>query len=137
MSSTTTLSKETPAPSADDRPLMTADDFVQAVRFALANDQAGEARRAAARGAADFPSHPWLRKANRVLNPSRIVAKPATAPDRSREFAWLRKHSVEYRGRWVALHGAELLSSGARLEDVLSEVRSRNLDVKPLVHHIE
>ena len=42
------FSEETPAPWADD-PLRTAEeDFVQAVRLALANDQAGRARSAAA-----------------------------------------------------------------------------------------
>jgi len=123
--------------STADDPLTTAAGFAQAVRFYLGSGQAGEERRTAARGAAAFPDDPWLRKANRVLNPSRIVSKPATAPDRTREFDWLRKHSAEYRGRWVALLGEELLSSGAQLEEVLSEVRSRNLDTKPLVHHIE
>lgn len=124
------------SPAVED-PLTTADSFADAVRSSLGSGQAGEARRAAAQGAAAFPGDPWLRKANRVLNPSRIVSKPATAPDRTREFAWLRKHSAEYRGRWVALLGEELLSSGTKLEDVLSEVRSHNLDTKPLIHYIE
>lgn len=123
-------------PAAED-PLTTAADYAQAVRSYLGSGQAGVARRTAARGAAAFPDDPWLRKANRVLNPSRIVSKPATAPDRTREFDWLRKHSAEHRGRWVALLGEELLSSGAQLEEVLSEIRSRNLDTQPLIHHIE
>lgn len=127
----------TSTPPAAEDPLTTADGFAEAVRCYLGRGEAGEARRTAARGATAFPSDPWLRKANRVLNPSRIVSKPATAPDRTREFAWLRKHSAEYRGRWVALLGEELLSSGTQLEDVLTELRSRNLDIKPLVHYVE
>ena len=137
MGTTSALSTKVQTPPAVEDSLTTADGFADAVRSYLGSGQAGEARRAAAQGAAAFPGDPWLRKANRVLNPSRIVSKPATAPDRTREFAWLRKHSAEYRGRWVALLGEELLSSGTELEDVLSEVRSRNLDTKPLVHHIE
>jgi hypothetical protein len=137
MSSTSTFSVEIKTPLVDDGPLTSADDFVRAIRSFLANAQAGAARQAAARGAVSFPDDLRLQKANRVLNPSRIVSRPATAPDRTGEFAWLRKHSAEFRGSWVALMGEELLSSGEKLEDVLGEVQSRSLGAKPLIHHIE
>ncbi len=117
--------------------LTSASDFMDAIRGLLASEEATAARRTAAQGADLFPEHSGLAQANRVLNPSRMTSRPATAPDRSREFAWLRRHGSEYRGRWVALLGDELLASSDELEDVLSIVRSRSLRTKPLVHHIE
>lgn len=114
-----------------------ADEFVEAIRSLLASGQAGAARRTVAEGAARFPNHPWLEKTNRIINPGRIVSKPADAPDRTREFAWLREHSVRYRGQWVALVADELLASGQELEDVLQELRARGLESQSLVHHID
>lgn len=116
--------------------LATAEEFVEAIRSLLANGQAGVARRAAAEGAARFPDHPWIQKANRVINPHRVVTGPAKAPDRTREFAWLREHGGQYRDQWVALLGDELLASGSDLEDVLREVRARGLEAQSLVHRV-
>jgi len=124
-------------PELESRDLISASDFMEAVRGLLVSEEATEAKRTAARGARLFPEHPGLAQANRVLNPSQVTSRPATAPDRSREFAWLRRYGREHRGRWVALVGDQLLASGGELEDVLSAVRSRNLRTRPLVHHID
>lgn len=117
--------------------LTSADDFVEAIRSLLASGKAGAARRTVAEGAARFPNHPWLEKTNRIINPRRIVSKPADAPDRTREFAWLRENSIRYRGQWVALLAGERLVSGQELEDVLQEIRARGLESRSLVHHID
>ena len=111
-------------------------EFVETVRSLLADGEAGAARRTAADGAARFPQHSWLRKTDRIINPKKIASEPADAPDRSREFAWLRENSDRYRGRWVALLKAELLASGQELEAVLGEVRARSLEARALVHRI-
>jgi len=116
--------------------LASAEEFVEAIRSLLANGQAGVARRAAAEAAARFPDHPWIKKANRVINPRRVVTGPANAPDRTREFVWLREHGDEYRGQWVALLGSELLASGQEFEEVLREVRARGCEAQSLVHHV-
>ncbi len=113
-----------------------AEEFVEAVRSLLASGEAGAARRTVADGTVQFPDHPWLKKTNRIINPKRIVSKPADAPDRTREFAWLRAHGARYRGRWVALLKDELLASAQELETVLREVRARGLESRVLVHHI-
>ncbi len=113
-----------------------AEEFVEAIRSLLADGEAGAARRTAAEGAARFPSHPWLKKTDRIINPSRIVSRPADAPDRTQEFAWLREHSARYQGCWVALLADELLAFGEELEAVLREVRARGLESKVLVHRI-
>lgn len=126
-----------PRVDGEESPPTTVDEFVQAVRHLLANEEPTLARRTAAQGASRFPDDPWLARANRVLNPTRITSRPATAPDRTQEFAWLKRHGRQHRGQWVALLGDELLASGDELSDVLEVVRGRDLKAKPLVHHIE
>ncbi len=113
-----------------------AEEFVEAIRSLLADGEAGAARRTAAEGAARFPEHPWLRKTDRIINPTKVVSRPADAPDRTQEFAWLREHSTRYRGCWVALLADELLAFGRELEAVLREVRARGLESEALVHRI-
>jgi hypothetical protein len=132
----TATTSELLKPEFAGQPSASPDDFVQAVRRLLASEEATAARLMVAQGALRFPEHPWLARANRILNPSRITSRPASAPDRSGEFAWLKRHAGEHRGQWVALLGDELLTSGDELEHVLREVRRRNLEAKPLVHHI-
>jgi hypothetical protein len=94
------------------------------------------AQREAAVGADAFPSDPWLRLADKVLNPGKPVSVPSVGPNRSAEFEWLRRNSAAYRGQWVALDGASLLAADEKLEVVLKDLRTRHRDVKPLVHHI-
>jgi hypothetical protein len=118
-----------PAPSS-------AEEFVEVIRSLLANGKAGVARRTAAEGAARFPDHAELRKTDEVINPTRVVSRPADAPDRTQEFAWLRENGARYRGCWVALLADELLAYGQELEAVLQEVHTRGLESKALVHRI-
>jgi hypothetical protein len=113
-----------------------AEEYVELVRSLLANGEAGAARRVAAEGAARFPDHPWLEKTDRVINPKAIIATSGGAPERTREFAWLRENSARYRGNWVALLGDRLLASGRELANVFQEIRSQGLESKALVHHI-
>jgi hypothetical protein len=126
---TTSAARATESPSS-------AEEYVELVRSLLAKGEAGAARRLAAEGAARFRDHPWLRKTDRVINPKGVVATEGGAPERTREFAWLREHSARYRGCWVALLGDRLLASGRELANVLREVRSQGLESKALVHHI-
>ncbi len=42
--------------------------------------------------------------------------------DRTKEHEWLRLHSGEFAGQWVALYGDRLLSHGFALKDVMEKV---------------
>jgi hypothetical protein len=106
------------------------------VRSLLGSQQFLAAQREAAVGTDAFPGDPWLRRANKVLNPGTAVRVPSGGPKRSAEFEWLRRNSAAYRGQWVALDGADLLAADEELEVVLRGLRTRHRDVKPLVHHI-
>lgn len=46
-----------------------------------------------------------------------------TPKDRSREWAWLAKHSNEYAGQWVALAGERLVAYGSQFKEVLQTAR--------------
>ena len=95
------------------------------------------ARREAARAAEVFPNHPWLEKAGRVLNPTRVASIPATGPDRTREFDWLRRNSGKYRGKWVALLADDLIAAADDFDALLRQIRTKQLENKPLVHRID
>jgi len=119
--------------------LSSAEDFRLTIRSLLESQRFAEARQAAARAAGLFPDHPWLRQADRVLNPSGVTVVPARDrdTDRRKEYDWLRRHQAEYRGRWVALLGDELIACSDSFDEVLGAVRARELKARPLVHRVE
>lgn len=131
----------TPTPAAGTASASTsssAAELVAAIESLLQSQQFLAARQVAARAAKAHSGHPWLELANRVLNPTRIAARPSSdnGIDRSKELDWLRSRSSEHRGKWVALLGDELIACADSFDEVLREVRSRDLADHPLVHRI-
>jgi hypothetical protein len=47
--------------------------------------------------------------------------------DRTKEHEWLRLHSDEYAGQWVALDGDRLLSHGCVLKEVMEKVEETGI----------
>jgi hypothetical protein len=47
--------------------------------------------------------------------------------DRTKEHEWLRLHSDEYAGQWVALSGDRLVSHGHVLKEVMEKVEQRGI----------
>jgi len=113
------------------------EEYVRMIEALLDSEKFAAARQMAARAAGLFSDHPWLSQANRVLNPRKAVSRPGKTSDRQREFSWLRKHSSEYRGQWVALVGDELVAHSESVEDVLGEVEARRLNGRPLFHRVD
>jgi Arc/MetJ-type ribon-helix-helix transcriptional regulator len=114
-----------------------AEHLVGHIKSLLDAQELLAAQQAASKGAEDHPDHPWLRLANRVLNPRRVTTAPASGSDRTREFDWLRSHGEAYRGQWVALLRDELIAADRNFDAVLREVRARTLDGTPLVHRVD
>lgn len=54
--------------------------------------------------------------------------------ERKAEQEWLRLHSGEYSGQWVALNGDVLLSHGANARAVRDEARAKGVHLPLLVH---
>ena len=113
------------------------EEYVRVIETLLDSEQFAAARQMAARAAELFSDNPWLSKANRVLNPRKAVSRPGKASDRQREFAWLREHSSDYRGQWVALVGDQLVTHSESFDDVLREVKARRLAERPLFHRVD
>jgi len=71
-------------------------------------------------------------------------AKPALPPietvanynERKLESEWLRDHSHEYPGEWVALDGSRLLAHGRDAKQVFAQARASRV-ARPLFAHLE
>ena len=55
-------------------------------------------------------------------------------PGRMPEKDWLRAHTEECRGQWVALDGDELLSHGSDARGVRDEARAKGVQTPLMVH---
>lgn len=89
-----------------------AADFARSVRLALAAGAHLLARNLADHGHRLHPQHEELAKMARILAPPR-VRRSDLPPDPAvrADFEWLRIHSTEYQGQWVALKGGNLVAS--------------------------
>jgi hypothetical protein len=99
-----------------------AEDFVRAVRWALAVGAHREARRLAVEGAERYPDHAELCKAARVLDPPYVVRRAPSDPGIQADMAWLDAHWHEYRGRWVAIRNGEFLGAATVLDDLVAQI---------------
>lgn len=113
-----------------------AEELASCIRTLLDQQQLSKARQTAAQAAKDHPDHPWLVQADRVLNPDRMVARPAQGRGRAREFAWLRQNAEAYRGRWVALLRDELIATAETFPELQRVVREGTFESPPLVHYV-
>jgi hypothetical protein len=77
-----------------------------------------------------------LENLRRVLAPPKVGRSAIRGLDRTREWNWLRRHSEDYRGKWVAVLGDELVASADVLSDLLEVLRERPLLHRPLIHRI-
>lgn len=52
----------------------------------------------------------------------------------STEMAWLKQHASEFRGKWVALLGADLIDADDQLQDLMERLSLKNLPRRPFIH---
>lgn len=89
-----------------------ADDFLRAVRWALAAGAHGAARQLALQGAQRYADHAELQKYARVLAPPRVIRRDLPPrPDLRANRDWIMQHADEYRGKWIALRNGQLLAT--------------------------
>lgn len=100
-----------------------ADDYVRAVRLCLAIGLHPKARELAMEGASQFPEHADLQRLARLVGPARVI-RTDLPPDvnAAANMEWLRKHSDEYRGQYVAVKGGELLATASSYQDLFKKV---------------
>ncbi len=94
-------------------------DWVRATRLALEAGAHSAARRIATEGARLHPGDSELQKYARVLALPTVVSKKVPSdPTRRANREWLKVHSGEYRGRWVAIRAGELLAAARSLGEL-------------------
>ncbi|MBI3361975.1 MAG: hypothetical protein HY023_12800 [Chloroflexi bacterium] len=107
-----------------------AEDFVRAVRLALAAGAYLAARKLAEDGAAKFPEHPELRKMAWILGPPvvTVLHEPPDVTIRANH-EWFARHATEYRGFWVAVRNGELAGTAKTFR----ELREKIIDLRGVV----
>jgi hypothetical protein len=109
--------------------------IVGLVRGLLEQDKVLAARKllSLASASEDAETRAEIARLRRVLAPP-IVSRTSVADrDRSREHAWLSRHASEYRGRWVAIDGDELIAHAASLKELRQAISSTR---NPLIHYV-
>ncbi len=105
-------------------------ELMQAIQVALQLELIRLAYRLAETGHQLFPEDPTLATAAHVIAPPKIIAvnvppRPTLGPT----MQWLRDHSHEYSGLWVALYNGELLGTAKKRAEL---VESLNIDLTSL-----
>jgi hypothetical protein len=100
-----------------------SDDFENAIRLALLVGAHLKARNLALEAVDYFPDNIELQKFSRMLAPPRVIKVDIPAnPNLRANRDWLVTHANEYRGRWIALRGGELLASALSLKEIIDQV---------------
>lgn len=116
-------------PTDDDRP--SAARLLDEIRHCTRAGEIRTAQRLAREAAARYPEDAGLQKARRVLTGEVATSRPRTGRSLRDEYGWLKSPPAEYRGRWVALIGREVVAAADSLEK-LRELLPSHLDQTPL-----
>ena len=123
--------RESPAPEAAVQP------FVMAVRELIETEQISTARHMLDAAPAYVLGDPLVARLRSVLAPPVVKRLQKRDVDRSQEYEWLRAHGREYRGRWVALSGGNLVASALTLQELQQQLRSTHVLHPPLLHRVD
>jgi hypothetical protein len=66
----------------------------------------------------------------------RRVPPPVPSKDRTLEYKWLKEHSKEYAGQWVALEGDQLIAHSFNANEVFAAADASGID-RPLFLRFE
>jgi hypothetical protein len=103
------------------------EDLIHAVDLAISIGAFVSARRLSEIGARQFPDHETVQRYARVLAPPKILRTDLPPdPGAAADMLWLKKHSSEYRNRWVALKDGELLDSAESFEQLIAKHPARS-----------
>lgn len=111
--------------------------YADRVRELISEDRIADARQLVEEGLEAISRDPHLNRLRRLLAPPRSTRVDKQDVDRSEEFQWLARHAGEYQGRWVAIQGSELVAAAATLKELRQALRSRELEIPPLIHRFE
>jgi hypothetical protein len=66
----------------------------------------------------------------------RRVPPPVPSKDRTKEAQWLKEHSKEYAGQWVALEGDQLIAHSFNANEVFAAADASGID-RPIFTQVE
>lgn len=105
------------------------------IRELIEDDSVVQARALISEALEASPKDPELLSLAKVLEPPRGRPRSITDADRTREFEWIRANRDAYRGRWIAVQGAELVADAPSFAELQSRIK--DLSSLPLVHRID
>ncbi len=108
---------------------------LEEIRELLRDGEVHEARRLATEAMTAHPDHPELRRVHELLNVGRSRKRPATGRSIREELEPLRDPPDEYRGKWVAMVGREIVGVADSLKELLAGLPS-DLEQTPLAVQI-
>lgn len=98
------------------------EDLIRAIHLALEVGAHGTAHNLAKIGARQFPDHEPAQRYARILAPAKLLrADLPPDPGIEADALWLKKHSGEYRGRYIALKDGELLDADDSFEPLVAK----------------
>lgn len=99
-----------------------AEDYVQAIRLALAAGFHPAAWELVEAGFKRFPENAELNHIWQIFAPTKATSQ--SLPDRGAavDMQWLKDHRDLYQGRWVALKSGELLGVGQNYQELIEQV---------------
>ncbi len=113
-----------------------ADDLVHIARLALSVGALNIAKETCETGLQRFPDNEELTRMSRIFAPPRITVSRRRLPTGTRaNTEWLKAHSAEYRGKWVALENGTLIAAADTVDaliHVTGEVNGTNVFIVPI-----
>ena len=107
------------------------------VRELISEERVADARRLLREGLEANPHDLHLNRLDRLLALPKTDKIAKRDVDRTEEFRWLVQHSDEYRDRWVAVRGKDLVASAESLKELRQILRDREFEIPPLIHRID
>jgi len=96
------------------------EELTKAIDLALSLEMATLAIKLAQLGGRLFPEHERVQRAARVLAPPVVRSvHPPRARGLDISMAWLAEHAHQYRGKWVAVRGGQLLGVADSLAELM------------------
>jgi len=109
-------------------------DLIQAIDLALALDMVQMARELAQTGRQLFPQNERIRCAAVVLSPPVVLeTRPSQTHDIEVSHRWMREHSSQYKGQWVAVRGGTFLGSAPTLNALYQHIGLARHDANAIV----
>lgn len=115
----------------------TSTEALDRARSFLTQGQLTEARQFLEDAVRDFPADESLRALAKIVSRNKATPLPIKFPRRDQDFRWLKANREQYKGKWVALLGGDLLAVGGSMKEVLSAIRAQQIQGAPLVHKVE